>query len=291
MNLSSRHTAVLRAVCDALIPSVQEDSDIHGLYAMKASDFALEEKITRSVEYLSEEQQRDFLRLLNILASRLLGLTWFGGLRAMQQLTPNEAETMLRRWSQSTIPQLRQGFHVLKKLAMFLFYGFSDENTVNPTWKAIGYPGPLSAPPQNVPRPIQPLSIDQDTVLSCDVVVVGSGAGGGVVAGELADAGFDIIVIEKGRYGAEQDFTQREAEMVSTYYEAGGTCTTKDGSISLFAGSCLGGGTTINWTAALRTPEYVLEEWAQKHGNPHFASPEYKRSFQLVESATCVNTA
>ncbi len=291
MTLSEKHLSTLRAVCDALIPSISSASDQHGFWRLKASDFETAEKIAIALDHLSEAQQQEFVQLLDILSSPLLGLTWFGALKSVNNLSQTQAETMLQRWSRSPIAPLRQGFHALKKLTTFLMYGYSDESTTNPTWAAIKYPGPLSKPPLDKPRPIVPLDLRQDQALTCDVVIVGSGAGGGVVAGELAEAGFDVIVVEKGKYGSERDFTQREAEMIAAYYEAGGAYSTKDGSVSIFAGACLGGGTTINWSAALRTPDYVLEEWAKNHANPHFLTPEYQRSFEAIEAATHVDTA
>ena len=290
MTLSPKHLAALRAVADALIPSLTQPHDAHGFYARAASDFEVAEKIAEALDKLSDGQRQEFIQLLDLLASPALGLTWFGAPKPAVKLTVQEREQMLLSWSNSRLNLLRQGFQALKKLTMFLYYGYSDETTPNLAWAAIGYPGPLSAPP-DMPRPIVPLEVTRDTTLSCDVVIVGSGAGGGVVAGELAEAGFDVIVVEKGHYFAERDFTQREATMTGELYEAGGGYSTKNGSVSIFAGSCLGGGTTVNWSAALRTPDAVLHEWAATHSNPHFLTPDYKRSFDAVEAATHVDTA
>jgi choline dehydrogenase-like flavoprotein len=293
MNLTPAQFTTLRAATDALIPSLKHSPDPHGFYARAASDVEIAEKIAVALDKLSPQQQQEFTQLLDLLASPLLGLTWFGALKSVKNLTSEQREQMLLSWSGSSIGKFRQGFQALKKLSMFLYYGFSEDGllaeTQNPTWAAIGYPGPLSAPP-DVPRPITTLEFAQDTTLSCDVVIVGSGAGGGVVAGELAEAGFDVVVVEKGNYFAERDFTQREATMIGELYESGGAYSTKNGSVSIFAGSCLGGGTTINWSGALRTPDYVLEEWSKNHANPHFTTPDYQRSFDAVEAATHVDT-
>ena len=43
-----------------------------------------------------------------------------------------------------------------------------------------------------------------------DVCVIGSGAGGAPVAYELAKAGFDVVVLEKGRWFKEEDFSKDE---------------------------------------------------------------------------------
>src|SRR5206468_12044769 len=101
-------------------------------------------------------------------------------------------------------------------------------------------------PPPNTPKPIRPFAITADTTLSCDVVVVGSGAGGGVVAAELTAAGKDVIVLEKGGYHNEADFTHRERDALGTMDDAGGLLATNDLGLVVLPGSTLGGGTVIN---------------------------------------------
>lgn len=99
-------------------------------------------------------------------------------------------------------------------------------------------------------------------MLNTGVVVIGSGAGGGVVAAELVKAGVSVVVLEKGGYYNESDFKSwRELESLARTFEKGGLCTSKDGSIPVLAGACVGGGTTINWCASFRPPANVLTEW------------------------------
>jgi choline dehydrogenase-like flavoprotein len=79
-------------------------------------------------------------------------------------------------------------------------------------------------------------------------------------------------------------------DMLGKLYDAKGALTTQDGGVALLAGSCLGGGTTVNWAGAFRTPDYVLEEWAREHQVPHFTSQEFKQSLDAVARALSVNT-
>ena len=96
----------------------------------------------------------------------------------------------------------------------------------------------------------------------------GNGAGGGVVAGELTAAGRDVIVLEKGGYRTEADFTHQEGEALETLYDAGGLLATRDLGLVVLQGSTLGGGTVINYTTSFHTPDAVRHEWAREHGLP-----------------------
>jgi choline dehydrogenase-like flavoprotein len=292
MNLTPQQLAALRAVCDALIPPIARPSDPDGYWRRSANDLAIAEKIALALDAVSPDEQAEFRQLLDLLASPLVGLTWLGPMKGAAQLTLQQREQLLQSWLHSRMGLLRKGFAALKKLTTFIYYGYSDalEMPTNPNWPSIGYPGPLSEPPTADVRRITPSVARTDEIISCDVVVVGSGAGGSVVAGELAEAGLRVIVLEKGPYMAENEFTQRESEMVSKLYEAGGVLTTKDGNVSVLAGSCVGGGTTVNWSASLRTPDYVLDAWGRNHDNPHFLDRAYLRHFEAVENALHVDT-
>ncbi len=189
-------------------------------------------------------------------------------------------DARLASWSTSRLAVKRQAFQALKRLIAIVHYADAPTGT-NPTWATIGYPGPLGPPPA-VPKRITPLTIAADTTLDTDVVIVGSGAGGGVMAGELAAAGRDVLVLEKGPYLNEADFTHREVETLERAYDAGGLMTTDDLGLVVLQGSCLGGGTVINYTTSFHTPEQVREEWAADHALPHFREREYSDSLDAV---------
>lgn len=121
--------------------------------------------------------------------------------------------------------------------------------------------------------------VQGDQTIETDFCVVGSGAGGGVCALKLAEAGFDVLVLEEGPHiprgeGHDGDahvrptFTERELDMYKLLYQEGGGRTSADGGVKVMQGRCLGGGTTVNWSACLPPPRFTLDHWRQSFGLP-----------------------
>ena len=108
--------------------------------------------------------------------------------------------------------------------------------------------------------------ITGDLTLRAEVCVIGSGAGGAVVAKELAEAGRDVIVLEQGGHYTKDDFTQREDEMMPLLYEDMGQRATTDGSIVILQGRNVGGSTVHNLCYCFRTPAPILEMWRREDG-------------------------
>ncbi|XP_055819393.1 long-chain-alcohol oxidase FAO4A-like [Solanum dulcamara] len=119
-------------------------------------------------------------------------------------------------------------------------------------------------------------------VIECDAVVVGSGSGGGVIAGILANAGHKVLVLEKGSYIARTNLSLLEGPTMDQMYLGSGLLTTKDMDIILLAGSTVGGGSTINWSASIRTPQHVLKEWSESYKLELFQSEFYKGAMKIV---------
>jgi choline dehydrogenase-like flavoprotein len=97
-----------------------------------------------------------------------------------------------------------------------------------------------------------------------DIVIIGSGAGGGTVAHALSDLvrdGVRILVLEQGAALADDEFTGRELDMSSSLYEDGGGFLTADGTMTLAFGRILGGSTVVYTGTSLIAPERVIRGW------------------------------
>lgn len=100
--------------------------------------------------------------------------------------------------------------------------------------------------------------------LKAEVCVIGSGAGGAVVAKELAEAGRDVVLLEQGGYYTKEDFTQREDEMMPLLFEEMGQRATEDGAILILQGRNIGGSTVHNLCYCFRTPRPIVEKWRRE---------------------------
>ncbi|KAL0330993.1 UNVERIFIED_CONTAM: Long-chain-alcohol oxidase FAO4A [Sesamum angustifolium] len=125
-------------------------------------------------------------------------------------------------------------------------------------------------------------SLSASFIVKCDAVVVGSGSGGGVVAGVLAKAGYKVLVLEKGSYLARSRLSLLEGQAMDQMYLGHGILGTENMDVLVVAGSTVGGGSTINWSASIRTPPHVIEEWGGKYKLGLFGSKAYDKALDVV---------
>jgi choline dehydrogenase-like flavoprotein len=235
-------------------------------------------------EVASAGERAQFLTILKALDTRYGALALTGRAVPVSWLSPAEAERLIQKWKSGRFAMQRQLADAFVSMALSSLYG-----RPGPEWERIGYPGPVGPPPAE-PKRLSPIEITADTEIDCDVVIVGSGAGGGCVAGTLSGGGADVVVLEKGRYHSESDFTHIEAEATRDLYLYGMTLATADRSVRIIAGSTLGGGTVVNYTTSFRPPDFVLEEWARQSGIDAFVSGEFDESLDEVSNRLGVNT-
>jgi choline dehydrogenase-like flavoprotein len=266
--LSETQRATLRALCDTAVPALQREDDPDGFWARTASDVGADQALEGMLLDAPPEQLEGTRRLLDALAGA-----------GLSEQAPVELREQILAAVSAASPEAAAGIAGLVGGALFLAYGLPDPQTgQNPFWRSFGYPGPTSPPPP-VEKELPITEPDGD--ISADVVVVGSGAGGGVIAGTLAQQGLDVVVLEAAGYFNEADFNQLELWAYQNLYWRGGPTPTADGNVSLQAGTSLGGGTTINWTNCLRTRPWVREQWAA-HGLEDVATASFDAHLDAV---------
>jgi len=108
--------------------------------------------------------------------------------------------------------------------------------------------------------------LTEDLLLDTDVLIVGSGAGGGVAAEILSAAGLDVVIVEEGPLWTTRDFRMREGEAYPNLYQESAARKTADKAVNILQGRCVGGSTTVNWTSSFRTPPATLAHWQQALG-------------------------
>jgi choline dehydrogenase-like flavoprotein len=115
-------------------------------------------------------------------------------------------------------------------------------------------------------KAIDAAALERDLDLETDVAIIGSGAGGGVTAEILSAAGLRVAIVEEGPLASSSDFRMREREAYPQLYQESAARQTRDRSIKILQGRCVGGSTTVNWTSSFRTPRRTLAHWRDAHG-------------------------
>ena len=285
---SDAQRATLAALCDTFIPSLEPpagDEAERGFWRRAASHIAVPEGVEIALlqAELAEEQVEGLRSLLDSLAEH-----------GMAAATPQEAREQIVNGFSEDSPEALAGIATLRAIAGSLFYGLPDLGTGrNPNWDVIGFPGPAAPPWEPGAEPERTLRIrrpaNPEEVIEADVCIVGSGAGGGVIAGELAATGKSVVVLEAGGYHDDADFDGLELSAYQRMYMNGGPFPTADGQVSIVAGVGVGGGTVINWTNCLRTTDHVRKEWAGDHGLSDLAESSYDAHLDAVFERLQVN--
>jgi choline dehydrogenase-like flavoprotein len=253
--------AALKALVDTWVPSVKPPKragDLGGFWDRRASDLDVHLLMAGWLATQSpEEDAEGAVELLDVLAAT--------GFRRLPVGVRAAALNALAKAS----TEAGEGLADLRGLALMLHYAMPDATGTNPSWPVFRYPGPpkdgtIAEPGLSL---LEVPATSEELTLDADVVVVGSGAGGGVVAGTLAEAGLSVVVLEAGGGVQEDGFPGYELEaMTRLYWRGGYSARTEDRNVVLLAGATLGGGTTVNWTNCVRPPERVRKTWAGDHG-------------------------
>jgi len=261
----------LTAIVDTFVASVPREDDPTGFWATKGSDLGADVAAEQYLlTYLPEEELAGMLQLVDTAA--------LAGFKDQPQAVREAIIANLAGISSETA----RAIAALYQLSVLFSYGMPDAQGRNPLWDGMGYPGPAQTPPLGVPKTLEVITPSGDTTLEADVVVVGSGSGGGVAAAELARADKRVIILEAGGYFNESDFVQVEMLAYRNLFLRGGFFPSADGMVSIAAGSTVGGGSTVNWSNSLMTPASVRACWAKDCGLTDIDTPAFDEHLHAV---------
>jgi long-chain-alcohol oxidase len=282
MELTARQYRALCAICDAFLPSASGWPS--------ATDRGVPNALAAALDFNPRVIDRwEFLNLLDFWDSRLHSFFEVGTFSRFSDLPEEDKCRMLLSWADSSIVLRRAAFQALRKAVGFLYVMLpGSAGEPNAVWERIGYPGPVGVQRPHAPRSLQATTPENEVVLGCDVCVIGSGAGGGVAAAVFSAAGKEVIVLEAGGYFDDADFDGAELKGFERLYAECGFASTRDHSVGILAGECLGGGTVVNYTTSFRTPDDIREEWADA-GAAWVRGREFTRSLDAVCERLHVN--
>jgi choline dehydrogenase-like flavoprotein len=283
------------------VAGVFTERDIRVLTALAETfvDGPVESRVSAAAEALEavlDPGQLAQLRLvLRALDSSTASFVLAGRPTPFTRLPIDAREAVLLGWAGSRIGQRRAAFAAFRKLFTFLGYADPGAPADDPRLDALGY-RPDDPPVPVQLTPVQPFELpapDPDgwVSLDADVIVVGSGAGGGVIAADLASAGRSVVVLEAGPFVDESTMPRREVDAFERLYLDRGLVSTWDGSVTMLAGAAVGGGTLVNWMTSTDAPEDVRVEWATEHGLEHVVGDPWRRDVQALEDELAVSEA
>ena len=297
--LSAGQLATLEAAVRRIVPHAFEDA---------ARGARLLAAVGSRIEALPSYRRRDVANALLLMGSRLGALLALKRPRPFVRQSPAGQDALLLAWSRSRLPILRTVVQGVRRFVLQTEYATPEG------MREVGYRGPyhLRGPavpwegalpgahsdaepilrasdpaaasrPPALPSTLSALVIDGQ-VLRAEVVVIGTGGGGAVAAARLAEEGFDVLMVEAGELVTGEELDEEEGPLFARLYADQGLRATTDLGVSLFQGGVVGGGTTVNWMVMYRTPDWVLDEWADYHGIEGMRAADLAPYFDRIEA-------
>lgn len=209
--------------------------------------------------------------------------------KRFSKLTLEERAAVIERWQRGNLFK-SQFIEVI--LGMVKFAHFNDEKiyiAINSAWNK----APAFVEEPSYFRQVKDAKEFSDgESIECDACVVGTGAGGGAVANELAERGVATVILEEGKYWDRRSFNGRPLEAVEKFYRNKGlTLAFGNTILAVPMGRMVGGSTAINTATCWRTPEWILNRWVQEFGLKEFTPEKLERYFKKVEAIIQVEQA
>lgn len=290
-NVPATVSPVLTALADTLVPGTPLLPGPPASYP-PASLLGVDRAVAELVAGLPAAQRKEFEALLRAVDSRLTNLLLTGRPQRFTRLHRASQEAYLRGWAESRIAMKRRGFQAVKRLTAWFYFSARDVRGRHPLWDRVHYEPPAaSTVPSALGLPFGPIVPERDEEVTADVCVVGSGAGGSVIAARLAAAGYRVVVLEAGAWVPAFAYPRDERKGFDGLYLGRGVLTTRDSSIAVLAGETPGGGTSVNWMTCLPPLPEARAEWVSEGGMAGADGAEFDTALRAVSTRMHVSRA
>jgi choline dehydrogenase-like flavoprotein len=270
-----RHAALAEALVSAVIP---------GGRLIGRADRAATDRLARLLASFHPRSLRQYKKLLGFVDT--LALARHG--RRFASLDDERRAALVWSLHGGNDPVRRALFVALTyPVKTSYFDDLSVYQSFGCVWE---HPPAAEAPPSWMRQVTRAADLAPGETLECDVVVVGTGAGGAVVAKELAERGVAVLLVEEGQYHTRKDFSKRSIPATQMLYRDGGiTGVIGNCVIPIPMGRAVGGSTTINSGTCFRVPEWIAEAWRKEHGLSELTlerlGPHYEKVERTLEIA------
>ncbi|KAI1375020.1 long-chain fatty alcohol dehydrogenase [Hypoxylon crocopeplum] len=236
-------------------------------------------QLKRTIQAVPSSSRKQLGSVLNIIATRLGSLAATGSYSTLHEQPVHAREAIIQAWNQSWLSVWPIIGKTIAKIARAtfaqtdpLFLELSGYKEFVDNYR----PGPSF----NFNFMQFEAGSDIETV-DTDVVIIGSGCGGAVCAKVLSEAGHSVVVVDKGYYFPPSQLPMTTEAASQFLYEGKGAMQSANGSMTLLAGSCWGGGGTINWSVSLQPQGFLRQEWADQ-GLNFFTTQEFQHCLDRV---------
>ncbi|KAF8251782.1 FAD/NAD(P)-binding domain-containing protein [Wilcoxina mikolae CBS 423.85] len=303
-NLTPQQISAILAIAETFVPALTPDEtaaaqqQIHSFAAPPSAPSSVINEYLMTSSALSPEFAENMLsrippRVLSSLGG-FLNLMHNGGFVAFFftwsfspfiHLPRKQRENILKGWRDSWFPSSRALFSSLKRLVLITYLKAPP--------KALGYPLHKDVRPSSRPD-VHSFSFHSFSgaaeAMDVDIVIIGSGAGGGVVAAKLAGLGKKVVVVEKGECIPVEQMPVEQLEHERLYDGAAGAFVTADGKGTILAGSNWGGSTTVNFLGSLELSDDVRNEWSEVHGLSFASTEKFQACYDRCKAMMGVST-
>jgi choline dehydrogenase-like flavoprotein len=195
--------------------------------------------------------------------------------RSFDALSAARQEALLRRWEDDPILKAPLGLVGL----VYKFVHFDRQSVYGAMGGKLNVVSALETP--RWLRQVHRAEEWQGDDVDCEVVVVGTGAGGAVVGRELADRGLAVVFVEEGEHHRRDAFDGSSVRALQRFYR--GAFSVGNVGMPVFMGRLVGGSTAINGGTCLRAPPWVLDRWCEETDSGDFAPEAMTPHFERVE--------